>query len=726
MSVKTSRRGFLAGAAASGLVIGVDARGALAFGVQAKTRDFTPFVRIDTTGRVTVLVKHLEMGQGPATGLPTLVAEELGSDLSGIRVEFAPADNEHYANTLFGVQLTGGSTALSNSFLQYRKAGAAARAVLLQAAAQDWAVPVAELTLENGTISGHGRSEGMGAFVETASAMVLPEDPPLKDPAQFRLIGNPDLRRTDTPAKIDGSAQYGMDVHLPNQMVAVILRPPRKGAVLTGFDAAAAAAVPGFIEAKEGVGGVVVFAEHTWAAFQAREAIAAEWDLSGAEARSQADLRAELSAMVSAAPAYEARADRPMTEIAAAVAGAPRQVEAEFFFPNLAHAPMEPVNCTIEPTADGGVILHDGCQFQTLVQAMVAGALGLEPGKVRINTMFAGGSFGRRSNTDADYPVEAAQAFALTDRSRPVKLVFSREDDVRGGYYRPAVAHKVRIGLDESGAIAGWDHRVAGESIIKGTPFEGGMVQEGGVDPTSVEGTRDTPYRIGGMFVGLTDSAPLSTVLWWRSVGHNHTGYVMETMMDQAARAAGEDPLAFRLKHLTGDAPDQRRMAGVLRAAAEAAGWDDPLPEGRARGIAAHKSFETYVAEVVEISQSDGRIQIERVVCAVDCGLAVNPDVVKAQMESGIGYGLGAVMRNAVTFEGGEVQQVNFPDYEPLRISDIKAIEVVIVPSAAAPTGVGEPAVPPAGPALANAIAALPGGRLVTVLPMAENGVTFA
>jgi isoquinoline 1-oxidoreductase beta subunit len=343
--------------------------------------------------------------------------------------------------------------------------------------------------------------------------------------------------------------------------------------------------------------------------------------------------------------------------------------------------------------------------------------------KVRINTMFAGGSFGRRATPTADYQVEAALAFALTDRSRPVKLVWSREDDITGGYYRPAVAHRVRVGLDAEGNITGWDHRIAAQSILKGTAYESMMVH-GGVDHSSVEGVADTPYRIPGQFTGLTDVAKATSVLWWRSVGHTHTAYVMEVMMDEAARAAGRDPVEFRLALLEGGGADQQRLAGVLKLAAEKGGWGS-APEGRSQGIAVHKSFGSYVAELVEISGSaDDGVKIEKVTCAVDCGIAVNPDVIKAQMEGGIGYGLGHAMRNEITLTEGVVDQFNFPDYEPLRIGDIGAIEVHIVPSAEMPTGVGEPGTPPAAPALANAIAA--DGPRVTELPMNLNGVSFA
>lgn len=356
-------------------------------------------------------------------------------------------------------------------------------------------------------------------------------------------------------------------------------------------------------------------------------------------------------------------------------------------------------------------------------QAAFAAVLSMSAEKVQVNTLYAGGSFGRRATLTGDYHVEAALAFALDGAKHPVKLVWSREDDIQGGAYRPAVAHKVRVGLDKTGQITGWDHRVAVKSIFKGSALADFMVKND-VDQSSVEGVHDTPYSLPDQFVGLTDIATPVTVSWWRSVGHSHTAYVMESMMDELAAATGQDPLVFRLAHLKGVGADQRRMRGVLRLVADKAGWNRPAAAGVARGIAAHKSFGSYVAEVVETTRTaDGLISIDKVTCAVDCGVPVNPDVITAQMESGIGYGIGHVMRDEITLTDGEVDQYNFPDYQPLRIGDIGQIDVHIVPSDEAPTGVGEPGTPPAGPALANALAVY--GRRVTMLPMTANGVDF-
>lgn len=724
MTVNTSRRGFLKGAAAATavLAVGYTPKGALA-AAHAESTLMNPFVKIGADGSVTAIVKHFEKGQGPATGLTTLIAEELGVSMEQIGYEFAPSNPQVYNNLLFGqFQGTGGSTAMANSYMQYRQAGAAARELLIEAAAKSWGVPASDLGIEDGVISGAGNSAPLGDFVAAASELTAPEEPRLKDPSEFKLIGNASVKRKDTHLKVDGSGTFAMDLHLDNQMVVVIARSPRMGGTVSGFDDSAAKDVKGFIQAMTlpNKAGVAVYADTTWAAMQARDAISVDWDFSAAESRSSDQIREELMGAVNSDAEYHV-SGLTAAEAATTLEGAAQVLEETFYFPMLAHAPMEPLTCTIEATADGGVIMHDGAQMPTGPHMAMSQILGLPMEKIQINTLLAGGSFGRRATPDADYQVEAALAFALTDRSRPVKLVWTREDDMTGGYYRPAFAHKVRVGLDVDGNIVGWDHRVAGQSIIKGTAFEQAFVHNG-VDHSSVEGVGDSPYQIPGQSVGLTDIAKATTVLWWRSVGHTHTAYVMESMMDVAANAAGRDPVEFRLAYLTGS-KDAERKAGVLKLAAEKGNWGS-APEGRTQGIAVHKSFGSFVAEVVEISKTDGAVKVEKVTCAVDCGIAVNPDVVVAQMEGGIGYGLGHVMRDEITLTDGEVDQWNFPDYEPLRMRDIAAIEVHIVPSAEAPTGVGEPGTPPSAPALANAIAVQ--GPRITALPMNQNGVDFA
>lgn len=724
MTVTTTRRGFLASAAATTglLAIGISPKGAFA---KASTGALNPFVTIAPDGTVTAIVKHFEKGQGTATGLSTLIAEELNMSLDAIKFEFAPSDPAVYNNFLFGpYQGTGGSTAMANSYAQYRGAGAAAREMLLQAAANRWGVSTSDLSMQDGMISGAGQEAGIGEFVAEAAALDVPAEPRLKGPSEFRIIGNADVHRKDQDAKINGTAQYAMDLHLEGQMVVVIKRSPRMGGVVASFDDSAAKEINGFIQALAlpNGAGVAVYADKTWAAFQARDAVEVTWDFAAAETRSSDDIRRELLAALDDNAEFDASSETDLSDTLSAIEGAAQVVEETFYFPLLAHAPMEPLGATIEPLADGGVIIHDGAQFPTSNHNALSQILELPMEKVQVNTMLAGGSFGRRATPTADYQVEVALAFAMTDRTRPVKLVWSREDDITGGYYRPAFAHKVRVGLDDAGKIVGWDHRIAGQSIFKGTFFESVIVHDG-IDHSSVEGAADTPYAIPGMHFGLTDNKPATTLLWWRSVGHTHTAYVMESMMDIAAKAAGRDAVAFRLEYLADGTPDQERKAAVLRLAAEKAGWGQAAP-GRSQGVAVHKSFGSYVAEVAEISRdADGYVKIEKITAAVDCGLPVNPDVIKAQIEGGIGYGIGAVMRNEITLSEGATDQINFPDYEPLRIHDIAEIETHIVPSTVDPTGIGEPGTPPAGPALANAIAV--DGPRVTSLPMTNEGIDF-
>ncbi len=722
MGMQATRRGFLAGSAAAALVIGFTPKGLLAAG-GAESLEVNPFVTIDSDGAVTVVVKHVEMGQGPATGLPTLVAEDLDADWQQVKVAFAPSDNARYANLAFGGQGTGGSTAMANSYMQYRQAGAAARDLLVRAAAETWGIDPAEVQVEEGVVSAGTRKLGFGELIETARGLTPNAEPKLKESKQFRLIGNPKLPRKDSHEKTNGEAIYAMDVKVPGMVTAVVKRAPRFGATLVTFDATAAAAVKGFLEARAlpSAAGIAVYAKNTWAAIQARDAISAEWDFSTAERRSSDQLLADHLTLLEQ-PEHLARPGSDFAATAAAIDSAETIIEAEFRFPFLAHAPMEPLVCVIEPTAKG-VRVHDGSQFPAITHPTVAAILGLEMDQVEIETVYAGGSFGRRATPTSDYQAEAAMAFASIGGETPVKLLWTREDDLAGGYYRPMAAHRARVGIDAAGNIVGWDHRIATKPIMKGTPLESVLVH-GGVDHTSIEGVADSHYALPAFSVGLSDAEMTVPVLWWRSVGHTHNAYAMEVLVDLAAEAAGKDPLAYRLELLEGTDKDRQRLAGVLTLAAEKGDWGKPLPEGWGRGLAVHKSFGSYVAEVVEVSQSDDLVKIERVTCAVDCGLAVNPDVIEAQMEGGIGFGLGAAMRNEITLAEGEVEQFNFPDYEPLRMADVGAIEVHIVPSSEAPSGVGEPGVPPAAPALANAIRAASGKKAMQ-LPMIRSGIDF-
>ncbi|MBY6154131.1 xanthine dehydrogenase family protein molybdopterin-binding subunit [Vannielia litorea] len=712
-----SRRSFLAGSAAAGaaLVIGFNAKGALAAGNEGGLMP-NPFVKIAPDGTVTVILKHFEMGQGTTTGLATLVAEEMDADWDAVQIEFAPADASKYANTLFGMQGTGGSTAMANSYMQYRQAGAAARAMLMEAASLEWAVRASEITIDKGVVSHGDVSATFGELVaKVKDTAEPPTEPILKEAKDFKLIGKDLLPRKDTPSKTDGTAIFAMDVAPEGTIYAVMARAPRFGGTVASFDDSAALEVPGVTAVKQTPKGIAVFAEDTWSAIQGRDALSVEWDFSNAEGRSTEEMEAEYAAALDG-DGPVARNDAGVEE---ALAG-DNTVEAEFDFPFLAHAPMEPMTCTIQ-IKDGKAHIWDGSQFPTVTQMAVGAVTGVGQENTTIETVYAGGSFGRRANMDSDYHVEAAMAAVALGTDQPVKLVWTREDDVTGGYYRPMVKHRVKVAVGADGALAAWRSDVASKSIFTGTPMEQMMVHEG-VDHASVEGVTDTQYAIPAMQVSVRNMETPVPVLWWRAVGNSHTAYAMEVGMDMAAEAAGADPVAFR-EGLLGGSP---RLLGVLKLAAEKAGWGNDLPEGWGRGVAAHFSFNSYVAQVAEVStDADGRVKLERIVAAVDCGVAVNPDVIRAQIEGGIGFGLGHAMRQKITFDGGEVVQSNFPDYEPLRITDMPEIEVHIVPSAEAPTGVGEPGLPPAAPAVANAIYNATGTRVLR-LPMVDAGIEFA
>ncbi len=723
-----SRRTFLKAGAAGGLglVIGfrLPARQARAAAPGAAapgaTEFFAPnaFVRIAPDNTVTVVSKHLEMGQGTYTGLATILAEELDADWAQIRVESAPADASRYNNLAFGpMQGTGGSTAIANSYEQLRRAGATARAMLVAAAAREWGVDPAAVTVEKGVVRHppSGRSATFGQLAEKAAAEAPPAEVALKDPARFTLIGR-DLPRIDSKDKTDGRAQFALDVRLPGMLTAVVARPPRFGATVKAFDDAPARAVPGVTDVVRIGSGVAVVATSFWAAKKGRDALRVTWDDSAAEKRGSAELLAEYRALA-ARPGAVARRDGDAER---ALAGAARTLAAEFAFPYLAHAPMEPLDCVVRLSADRCEIWA-GDQFQTVDQANAAAAAGLEPRQVIIHTLYAGGSFGRRATPTSDYIVEAVEVARAIGGRAPVKLVWTREDDIKGGRYRPMYVHSLAAGLDAQGNPVAWRHRIVGQSILAGTPFAASMIKDG-IDATSVEGARNLPYDIPNLTVELHTSQVGVPVLWWRSVGSTHTAFATEVFVDELAAAAGKDPVAFR-RGLLGRHPRHR---GVLELAARAAGWGTPLPPGKGRGIAVHESFNSYVAEVAEVAVApDGAVRVERVVCAVDCGLAINPDVVRAQMEGGIGFGLSAALHSAITLKDGVVEQSNFNDYPSLRIDEMPRVEVHIVPSTEPPTGVGEPGVPPIAPAVANAIFAATGVR-VRSLPIRADALRRA
>jgi isoquinoline 1-oxidoreductase beta subunit len=672
------------------------------------------FVRVGADNTVTVLVKHLEMGQGTFTGLPTLVAEEMDAAWTQMRVEAAPADASRYNNLLWGpVQGTGGSTAMANSYEQLRKAGAAAKAMLVAAAAKRWNVPPDSIRVAKGVVTHpSGKKATFGDLAAAAAKEPVPSDVKLKDAKDFVYIGKR-VPRTDSRAKSNGTARFTQDVQFEGLLTAVVAHPPRFGARVASFDATAAQKVPGVKYIVEVPNGVAVLAVSFWQARKGRDALKIEWDESGAFKRSSSDIMADYKKLA-ATPGAVARNDGDATK---ALAGAAKTLEASFEFPFLAHAAMEPMNCVVNFNADGCEVWN-GEQFHTVDQGAVAEIVGVAPERVKINQLFAGGSFGRRANPASDFLREAAYIAKAIKGAAPVKLVWTREDDMRAGYYRPMYYHTIKAALDASGNVIAWQQRIVGQSILTGTPFEK-MVKDG-VDGTSVEGASSLPYAIPNLLVDLHSPKIGVPVQWWRSVGSTHTAFSTETFVDELAAAAGKDPVAFR-KALLASKP---RHLGVLQLAAEKSGWGSPLAQGksgekRGRGVAVHESFNTFVAQVAEVTvASDGKFSVDRVVCAVDCGVAVNPDVVRAQMEGGIGFGLAAALHSAITLKDGVVEQSNFHEYLPLRINEMPKVEVYIMTSTENPTGVGEPGTPVIAPAVANAIAAATGKRLRS-LPLA-------
>jgi isoquinoline 1-oxidoreductase beta subunit len=549
-----------------------------------------------------------------------------------------------------------------------------------------------------------------GALAAEAAKLPVPQDVKLKDAAQFTLIGK-SAPRLDSVGKTDGSARFTLDVKMPGMLTAMLVQPPAFGATVKSFDGAAAKAVKGVVDVVQTPHGVAVVGENTWAAMKGREALTVEWDFAKADTRTSAQMLTEYNALL-AKPGASAE---KKGDAAAALAAAKTKLEAEYSFPYLAHAALEPMNCIAQITAEGCTITT-GAQFQTVDQMVVGKALGIEPAQVKINTLISGGSFGRRAVPDSDYIIQTVEIAKALKTDKPVKLVWTREDDMRAGRYRPMVAHKVAVGLDAAGAISAWNHHVVGQSILAGTPFAQFAVQNG-VDGSLVEGAAKADYPFPNVSVDCTLAQSPITVLWWRSVGHTHTAYVVETMVDEAAKTAGQDPLAYRRAMLA----EKPRHLAVLDLLAEKSGWGSAPPSGVHRGVAIHESFRTVVGQVAEVEIVDNRLRVKRVVCVVDCGTAVNPDVVKAQMEGGIGFALSAALFSELTMgEGGRVEQTNFDSYRMLRMSEMPKIEVHILPSAAPPTGVGEPGVPPLAPAVANAIAAATGKR-IRQLPFAKH-----
>ncbi|NUN47684.1 MAG: xanthine dehydrogenase family protein molybdopterin-binding subunit [Candidatus Brocadiae bacterium] len=699
-----SRRDFISTglAAAGGLVVGFALPGGgrrLLAGEESPDGVLNAFVRIAADDSVTILLKHAEMGQGISTSLPMAVAEELGCDWSRIRVEHAPAAPAYF-HTAFGIQVTGGSTSTWESFEQMRKAGATARVMLVETAAEAWGIPASDCRVENGVVLAGDRRATFGSLAAAAGRRTPPDSVALKAPKDWTLIGK-STKRLEGADKSAGRAVFGLDVRRPGQVFAAVARPPHFGGTVASFDPARAKATPGVVDVVAVPSGVAVIAKSTWAAWRGVSALEVTWKDGPGAGVSTRTLLEEYRALART-PGLKAAAKG---DAEAALGKAAKIIEAEYDVPYLAHAPMEPLNVTVElgPTACD---IWTGTQMPTTDVAAAARVLGLDPSKIRLHTPWLGGGFGRRANPRADFVAEACE---IAKRVRgPVQVAWSREDDIRGGYYRPMWASRLRAALGAGGLPTAWSHTIVGQSIIAGTPFA--MMIQDGVDGTSVEGAANSPYLAGipDFRVGLHSPVGPVPVLWWRSVGHSHTAFVVESFLDELAHAAGIDPLEYRRSLLRNHA----RHLGVLNLAAETFGWGRPLPEGRAAGLAVHESFGSFVAQAAEVSLEGGRIRVHRVACAVDCGPVVNPAGVEAQMQSGIVFGLTAALRGEITLHRGQVQQSNFHDYPILRLSDMPEVTVRIVNSTEPMGGVGEPGVPPIAPAVANAVFSLTGKRL--------------
>ena len=697
-----TRRRFLktSGAVASGLLLGfyVPPKGPRGYLQAAEPFAPNAFIRITPDDAIKLIINKSEMGQGVYTSLPMLIAEELDANWEKVQVEAAPATPE-YTDPNYGMQVTGGSSSVRSSWQPFRQAGASAKALLVEAAAKKWGVDKSSLRTEDGHVIYGDKRASYGALATAAAALPVPENVALKDPKDFKLIGT-NVKRIEGESKVTGQAQFSMDVKLPDMLTAVVAHPPVCGGKVKSFNADKATAVPGVVKVKQIGSGVAVLAKDFWTARTARDEIEIEWDEGENAALSTEALRKE----------YLELAERPGNvaedegDAEATLSSAAKTVEGVYEVPFLAHAPMEPLNATAHVQADRCDIWA-GTQAQSIDQMVAAGITGLSPAQVHIHTTLLGGGFGRRANFTSDFVSDAVQV--AHGEGVPVKTIWTREDDIQCGYYRPMFVHKVKAGVDADGMPIAWHQRLVGESIAEGTMMEQAVMQNG-VDMMSVEGAAHMPYAIPNRHLEVHNAKKRLSVLWWRSVGHTHTGFVNESFLDEVAHAGGKDPFELRRELLK----DQPRHRHVLELAAEKAGWGTPLPEGRARGIAMRKSFESFVAEVADVSVDGGRVRVHKVVCAVDCGIAINPWNVEAQMESAIIFGLTAALHGELTLENGRVQQSNFHDYPVLRMDETPEIEVHIVKSSEPPTGAGEPGVPPIAPAVANALFALTGKRI--------------
>lgn len=691
-----SRRDFLktSALAGGGLLIGFTLPGASRLAQAAATFRPNAYLRIASDGRVTVICGLSEMGQGVHTAIPMLVAEELDADWSKISVHQAPADPA-FNNPIFGMQATGGSTSVRGHWEPMRKAGAAARAMLVAAAAARWTADPADCRTEKSmVVHKSGRKLSYGQLADAAAKQPVPAEVKLKNAKDFRILGKA-AKRLDTPAKVNGSANFGLDVRLPGMLTAVMARPPVPGGKLVSVDDSKAKAIPGVRQVVQIPGGVAVLAEGYWAAKQGRDALQIKWD-DGANAALSSE---GMSKMLAEGAAKGGAVGRSEGDAGAAAA---KQLEAVYEAPFLAHACMEPMNATVWVKPDE-IEVWAGTQSQGPSQGILGKVGGVAPGKVKVHTMYLGGGFGRRFAPD--FSIDATLLSKIS--GRPVQLVYTREDDMKAYFYRPASVARFVGGLDASGNAVSFFACVASPSLMEASGFM--KLPADGVDAMAVEGIRDCPYDFPKLRVEYARAEPGVQVWFWRSVGHSQNLFFIESFVDEMAAAAGKDPYEFR-RGLLGKQP---RYQGVLELAAQQAGWGKPLPAGVHRGIAVAQSFGSYVAEVAEVSVGkDGKVKVHRVVGAVDCGMTVNPEIVKRQIESAIAYGLSAALYGKITFKNGRVEQSNFHDYPVLRIDEMPKVEVHIVASTEPPGGIGEPGLPPIAPAVTNAIFAATGKRV--------------
>lgn len=714
-NLNVSRRSFLrvSATAAGGLLVSLYLDFPALAQEQNKAKSYPPdaFVHIKPDGTVVIQVNRLEFGQGVQTALPMILADEMDADWAHVVSELAPAA-DIYKDPLFGIQMVGGSGSIAHSFMQYRELGAKTRAMLVAAAAQQWNVPANQCRTEASVVYGPaGKSAKYGDLAEAAAHVPVPENVPLKNPSDFRLIGKK-TRRLDSQPKCDGSQKFGLDVDLPGMKVAVIAHPPIFGGKPKSVDDSASRNVAGVADVFEvptlhkGTG-VAIVADKFWTAKQARDQLKVDWDFSGLQPADTAQLSKQFKEL--ATTQGTVAANRGDLKVLDGVAE-DKRIVAEFEFPYLAHTPMEPLNTTIRFDGDRAEAWV-GSQFQTVDQMAIAQTLGLRPDQVTFHTEMTGGGFGRRAVPDSHVQREAAE-IAKRFKGTPVKLIWTREDDVQGGYYRPMFAHRVEIGMSTDGMPSAWRHVIVGQSLLAGTPFAAMM--KNGIDATAVEGASDTNYDIPNLNVSVHYPEVNVPVLWWRSVGHTHTAFVMETLVEELAIRAKMDPIAYRRKLLKADAKKSHAVLDLLE---KNVGWRNSLPQGHAVGYACHESFETGVACAVDVSIENGRPKIHRATYAVDCGTAVNPLTIEAQFQAGSAFAVTQLMaKGAITFKDGYAQQNNFDGYTPPYIMDAPtAVDVHIVPSGEAPSGCGEPPVPVLSPAVVNALTKLTGKKYRTL-----------